>query len=140
MVSREVSSSWLKYNRVYKIFFIIWGSWVYESTLLYLGCERSWSSFTISVRWVNRRSVNSWRAVFEYRCRMNSVTNLLYDGVESVMRISGVVDDANSAVGFVQTVGSFDDVTIAYFLLALDVASVRIVYTIVVRVLRYSLQ
>lgn len=49
------------------------------------------------------------------------------DGVESVMVIGGVVDDTLVAIGIEQAVLSLDLVTVAAFVLALDISGVGIV-------------
>jgi hypothetical protein len=47
---------------------------------------------------------------------------LVHDGVESVVRVGGVLDCTTGAVGIHQAVAALDDVTVAGFMLALGVA------------------
>lgn len=67
-------------------------------------------------------------------CRMDGVSTLVDDGVEPVVVISGVRDCADSAVRLDQTVLPLDYVTVPLFPLVLDVTSVVVLHTVVVRV------
>uniref|UniRef100_A0A182QFG7 Secreted protein n=1 Tax=Anopheles farauti TaxID=69004 RepID=A0A182QFG7_9DIPT len=62
------------------------------------------------------------------------------DGVESVVLIGGVVNDATVTIGIDQGVLSLDVITVAFFLLALDVSSVVIVHGVRELILGRSFQ
>jgi hypothetical protein len=72
--------------------------------------------------------------------RMNGFADLLDHGVESAVVVSGVVYLADGAVWFVEAVGSFDHVAISCLPLVLHVAGVEVVDSIVIVVVRVSLQ
>ena len=62
------------------------------------------------------------------------------DGVEAVVFVSGVFDNPDASVGFLQGVGSLDLVPVALFLGFFDVPSVLILYTVFVLVFWFSLK
>lgn len=73
------------------------------------------------------------------RCRMNGVSDLLDDGVEAVVVVGGVLDNADRAVGFVDAVGALDDIPVALLVRRLYVTGVGVVHTVVVGVFRVGL-
>lgn len=52
------------------------------------------------------------------------------DGVESVVRIRGVVHRSQSTVGLGDSVIAFDDVAVAFFFLRLVVARVKVFHSV----------
>uniref|UniRef100_A0A182TI12 Uncharacterized protein n=1 Tax=Anopheles melas TaxID=34690 RepID=A0A182TI12_9DIPT len=68
--------------------------------------------------------------------RVMSMANLLHDGFKTAVLVRLVLDDALGTVGLVQRVLSLDDIAITHFPLALVVAGVGILDTVLELVLR----
>lgn len=68
-------------------------------------------------------------------CRVFGMTRVLYICIETIMVISGVVNNANATIGLDQFVMSFDYIPITMFLLRFDVVSVWIFNTVFVGIL-----
>lgn len=89
------------------------------------------------MRLVMVRFVMIWFVMINLR--VVSVTDFLDNRVESVVLISGVLNDAFRAIGFIQSVFSFNDIAVASFPLAFVVAGVRIFYSILEFVFRMGM-
>lgn len=63
----------------------------------------------------------------------------LYDGAETVVLVSGVINNTGGSVGLKQAVGALDHVAVTGFPLALDVAGVRVVNGVVEFIMRRPL-
>lgn len=76
----------------------------------------------------------------DHSSRVNGWSAAVYDGVESIVCVSGVGHSADSTVRLHQTVLSLHHVTIAFLPLALNVSSMGVVNTVVEAVLGISLK
>lgn len=72
--------------------------------------------------------------------RMYRRPDFLHDGVESVVIVRRVLDDAHASVGLVHAVRAVDDVAVSHLMLGLHVAGMRIVHAIIEGVSRVRLQ
>jgi len=83
-----------------------------------------------------------WRDVFDdwhrFR-RMYRRSDFLHDGVESVVIVRRVLDDAHASVGLVHAVRTVDDVAVPYLMLGLHVAGMGIVHAVIEGVSRVRL-
>jgi hypothetical protein len=71
---------------------------------------------------------------------MNGWAAAMYDGIESIVCVSGVGDSADSAIWLHKAVLSLHHVTIAFLPLALNVTGVGVIHTVVEAVLRIRLK
>jgi len=62
-----------------------------------------------------------------------------YNGAETVVLVSGVINDASRSVGLNEAVGTLDHVAVTGFPLALNVAGVRVVNSVVEFIMRRPL-
>lgn len=67
--------------------------------------------------------------------RMERVSFVFDDGVEAALGVCGVVDGADSAIGFDDGVVAFDDVTFFFLPLVFDVAGVDVFDAVAVAVI-----
>lgn len=84
---------------------------------------------------VRRRDVFDDRHRFRMYCR----SNFLYDGIEPVVIVRRVFDDAHASVGLVHAIRAMDDVAVPHLMLGLHVAGMRIVHTVIKGVSRVRL-
>jgi len=63
-----------------------------------------------------------------------------HNSIESTVSVSSVFDDPLGAVGFLQGVGTFHDISVTMFSLRFNVTSVSVVDTVVKSVLGMSLE
>lgn len=71
---------------------------------------------------------------------MGGRSDLLDYCVESVLVVSGVLHDPDGTVGLHERVSSLDHVSVALFVLLLDVSGVRVMYSVVESVLGVRLE
>ena len=90
----------------------------------------------------NRSSVSYNRSSMSYNrsSRMSSMSGVFNNSVESVVRISSVVNSSGGAVRLGQTVVSLNSVTFTLFRLFLYVTGVGIVNSVIVLVMSRSLE
>lgn len=72
--------------------------------------------------------------------RMVGMTGLVDDRVETVLLVGGVLDGPQRAVGVVHAVRSLYHVAVSVLVRGLVVAGVRVLYAVLVRVLRMGLR
>jgi hypothetical protein len=80
------------------------------------------------------------RYSLDHSTRMNGWTAAVYDGVESIMCVSGVGHSADSTIRLHKAVLPLHYVTIALLPLALNVSGMSVIHTVVEAVLRIGLK
>lgn len=85
---------------------------------------------------VRRRDVLDDR----HRLRVYRRSDFLHDGVEPVVIVRRVLDDAHAPVGLVHAVRAVDDVAVPHLVLGLHVAGMGIVHAVIEGVSRVRLQ
>lgn len=71
--------------------------------------------------------------------RLGVSSRSLYNGVETIVLVSGVFNNTGGSVGLNQAVGALDHVAVTGFPLALNVAGVRVVNGVVEFIMRRPL-
>jgi hypothetical protein len=115
----------------------------YKTIILFcvaLCCNYALNSFIIAlVRMINFFGISTFHASIAWLISlvamsmdlwMMSFSDFLDDGIESVMLVGSVRNDACCAISFVQSVFAFHDISVSDFPLAFVVASVRIFHSI----------
>lgn len=75
--------------------------------------------------------VNGGHVVNGRRYRVVRGSDFLYDSVETIDVVGGVLNEPDGAIGLDETVMSLNDVTVSLFILFLDVTGMRIVDSVV---------
>jgi hypothetical protein len=90
--------------------------------------------------WGRHNLLHGYNHFFQNLCRVNSMSGLFDDGIETGVFVSGVVYGAGGAIRFNQLVVAFNFIAFSFLSLFLDVSSVIIFYSILELVMRRSLK